>query len=152
MAGNKTLIELLREKKAEKKAEKAIDWDARRSEWLNALRQLIRTLKQWLKPAIQEGLKVEDYSATITEDYLGTYEAPALRITGPDSRTVSVEAKARNVIGAKGRVDLYSGPKKAILVRYGPSRWGIAIQHTRGLEKVELTQDTFSELLADLLE
>jgi hypothetical protein len=152
MAGSSALIELLRKKKAEKKAEKAIDWDACRSEWLDALRQLVRTLKQWLKPAIQEGLKVEDYSATITEDHLGTYEAPALRITGPDSRTVTVEAKACNVIGAKGRVDLSSGPKKAMLVRYGRSQWGIAVRNIRGLEKVELTQDTFSELLADLLE
>ena len=86
-------------------------------EWTQLIADLIRDIAEWSR---DEGWSVDERRVEREESTLGTYEAPSLAIDGPKGHLV-VEPKARYVIGADGRVDLYAWPSlnRFLIVRVG---------------------------------
>jgi len=127
-----------------------------KEEWLGAIDSLFKGIEEWLAPAVQEGVLTTSRSAEgIVEQYLGEYQAPVLRID--DGRaTVRLQPVGGRVVGLvephmhglRGRVDLICGPFKIPLVRDSTGNW-LALP-LRG-EPVELTEETFTEILSEIL-
>ncbi|HQU41285.1 MAG TPA: hypothetical protein PK867_00675 [Pirellulales bacterium] len=128
MTAKEAVLELLkREKEVGDAAAQGVD--AIRREWLLALAELMAQIRQWLKAAEQEKLlQVEEYTASLREERLGNYDAPALKIVTPRGFALNVKPKARFVVGGMGRVDLDAMPKLRILVRKDRTTWQVAKQ------------------------
>jgi len=135
-------------KKREAVAQSALPREKILEEWLEALNSLIRQLEQWLEPALAEGLKIEPYQKEIAEYDLGTYSAPALKISF-GSRTVHVEPVARFIVGGTGRVDIDSSRGIFKLIRDpATGRWFLV---RRTLAEAEpLTETSFSRLMQEI--
>ncbi len=57
------------------------DRHRRRGEWLGAIHRLLDQIRDWLRESDPEGvLDIEPYEVSRTEQNLGTYDAPALKI------------------------------------------------------------------------
>jgi len=57
------------------------DRHRRRGEWLGAIHRLLDQIRDWLRESDPEGvLDIEPYEVSRTEQDLGTYDAPALKI------------------------------------------------------------------------
>lgn len=83
-----------------------IDWEARKHLWLQNLAGFYSTIEDYLAPYREAGkLKVERYSVSLTEEYLGTYPAQAVSVfIGSDK--VTLVPVGTLIIGARGRVDM----------------------------------------------
>jgi hypothetical protein len=117
-------------------------------EWLEALNSLIHQLERWLEPALGEGLKIELDQKEITEYDLGTYSAPALKISF-GSRMVRVEPVARFIVGGTGRVDIDSPRGIFKLIRDPATRRWFLVRRTLA-EAEPLTETSFSRLMQEI--
>lgn len=153
MTGKEQLLELLRDQAAQKIQTEGIDWATKQDEWLESLRKLMAQMKAWLSDAKSDGLlSIEDVTCDLSEDHLGTYSAPGLVITAPSGRKVDVAPHALVVIGAQGRVDLLSGPNRAMLIRSSDTgEWLLATREAGAISTQPLTDETFSEILWAIL-
>jgi len=146
------------------------DRHRRRQEWLAALNNLQRQLREWLHQSDPEGLlDVEPYDVARTERKLGTYDAPALKIRlGPgevgivpmsreitttvfDVATEPSTSLTAGAISFAGRVDVTDGSRKYNLyrqIRGGEDHWWIHDERDR---LTELDSDSFERILQDLL-
>lgn len=107
-------IEFVKRKAAQDQTEagQAIDWDKRKTDWLNELDALYTKMKRYLKPF--DEIQIECSSIQICEDYLGTYDVDKLTFKiGPDK--IIAKPIGTLLIGAWGRVDL-SGPRKTLKI------------------------------------
>jgi hypothetical protein len=151
---NEGLFDLLRKRKDEQERERH-KAPQRKAEWIRELNELYGILKKWLEPGRKEGLlNIADETVELFEDALGgQYQAPALSITTPGGRRIDVRPRGRVIVGAKGRVDLESGPKRALLIRMNPGDWKFALpSETRsGWTTLDLTRELFEETLKDLV-
>lgn len=87
---------------------------ATREKYLQDVRQLLRTIEEWLKPL---GVDIEWRNVELYEEGLGRYEAPALVIFSPSGKHIaSLEPVGALVIGARGRVDLRGKVDRAGIV------------------------------------
>ena len=86
-------------------------------EWTRLVGELIDQIRQW---ATDQGWQVNVQEIERQESELGTYATHRLDIQGPRGHLV-VEPKARYVMGADGRVDLYAWPSlnRLLIVRAG---------------------------------
>lgn len=153
MTAKEAVLELLKREKQVGEAASQ-DVEAIRREWLLAIAQLMAQIRQWLKAAEEEKLlQVEEYTATLQEQRLGSYDAPALKIVTPRGFAVNVRPKARLVVGAMGRVDLDAMPKMRILVRKDRATWQVAKQiGEHGLWSfVDLDENSFWQALNELM-
>ena len=96
--------------RAEAPAESAIDWDARRDEWLRRLDEFYGRVEGYLQPYVERGAVCMDFAQRpMREEHVGAYDARALEIRiGPD--TICLDPIGTELIGAWGRVDMV-GPK-----------------------------------------
>ncbi|HUY34618.1 MAG TPA: hypothetical protein VMV69_17875 [Pirellulales bacterium] len=78
------------------------NWERIRADWIADVTKLADDVEAW---AIKRGWWVGRESLTLTEDRIGSYEVPILRLQTPSSRLI-LEPIARFVMGAEGRVDL----------------------------------------------
>lgn len=86
-----------------------------REVWLSLVDKLLSQIEKW---AGQRDWQIRREEKTITEELIGTYSVPVLQIKLP-AGVLYVEPMARYVIGAGGRVDLYSWPtlQRLLLIR-----------------------------------
>lgn len=90
-----------------------IDWDTQRSEWLQSLEQLYKSIELFLKQYTEnKTIELSFGTKKIIEEYLGEYEAKTAQITIGSNR-IKLDPIGTNLIGAKGRVDL-TGPNGKI--------------------------------------
>ncbi len=137
-----SLVEFLRDQK--RKLERVQKERAKTlSEWLSQLEQLFNDIERWLEPAKKEGLEIGRSKVEISEERLGTYVAPVLEIAFAGTK-VRLEPVGRQVVGALGRVDIYSplGVNKLVLLTDG---WYLVFD--RPEQRLPLTQDTFEDFL-----
>jgi hypothetical protein len=137
-----SLVEFLRDQK--RKLTRVQEERAKTvKEWLSHLERLFTDIEAWLEPAKKEGLEIERGKVEISEEYLGTYVAPVLEIAFAGTR-VRLEPVGRHVIGALGRVDVFSplGVHKLVLLTDG---WYLVIGKPE--QRLPLTQDTFEDFL-----
>jgi len=93
-----------------------------RADWVALVERILSQIEGW---AEQNGWPVHRETKEITEEALGTYAVPVLQIKLPGGR-LYVEPVAREVVGAEGRIDLYSWPglHRLLLVRSG-GKWAL---------------------------
>jgi hypothetical protein len=144
---SQSVSEFFKEKKERLDAEAgAIDWDARKREWVAAVDQLVEKIREFLADPVKEGLlKVDTRPKSISESHLGEYTVPELVLTVGDEEVI-FSPKARNVAGAQGRVDVRGEAGEATLVRQ-PGRWSVVTSRHPQLKTVDLDSDSFVDLL-----
>jgi hypothetical protein len=143
------LLQQLRELK-QRSDERDIESSVMRTQWLAQVDALLRALTAWMRPAMEEGLARVDAAKVQVDDDLGTYEAPALRITLPGLRVVWVRPVGTLRVGAQGIVDVVCGSNRALLVLNRAGVWKL-----RGggpaPSLVLLDNESFARALGDLI-
>jgi hypothetical protein len=144
------LIEFFKAKRAQG-GPANLNWEQRKSEWIENLHGLHKQVTTWLQPAIDAGTVVPDYRSTsITEEFMGAYDAPELALVVGDE-TVVFSPKARNIVGGSGRVDLRGEMGEVTLVLQPDTRWSVVKQRTPTLRVVPLDQDSLLDALRDVM-
>ncbi len=145
MAKMDELAARLREKQKKAKRQE-IDWDKRKTEWIHQLWELFSSIEQWLSPLVKENLaNISRAEFSITEEFMGTYESPSITIQFPDN-PIQLRPVGRNIIGARGRVDVISMRKRAMLLLHEDG-WKIAIKEQQGFDYKMLDEEAFADLL-----
>jgi hypothetical protein len=138
------ITEFLRKQKEAASPERA---ERRRKEWLAALDQLIQQIHSWLTDAEDEKLiKVRKSNITISEETLGTYQAPSLTLT-VGTKTVTLKPIGGVIIGADGRVDMQSAKGTYMFLYLADSKKWVHGFGERPSGFPELTEKVFTDLL-----
>jgi len=148
-------LEEILEKKKEQLDKESRDWKARRDEWLRQITVLLETIRGWIKPLEdKQYLSVETTEITITEELLGTYQAPSMVITFFTGEEVKLIPKGLHIIAGKGRVDLKLGQREIMIVGQDEEPgWFFAEREGRGKPRYfEFCKDNFEQLLQEYLE
>ncbi len=95
--------------RAAKAGAQQVNWQARRVKWLDALEKLFDRIQRELIFAGVDPNHIQDTHHTITEESLGTYDAPGLLVQIGTGR-VTFTPVGSVIIGGYGRVDVY-GPR-----------------------------------------
>jgi hypothetical protein len=105
-----------------------IDWKERRRQWIDAVERLyLKVIGELLAESIaQELVTVSRVQKEIKEEYLGKYRVPEL-VLGINNETVRFSPKGRNIIGAKGRVDLVGELDTMTLILEPAGDWNIVL-------------------------
>lgn len=105
-----------------------IDWEERRREWIDAVTRLYQMVSDDLlaESIAQELVTVSFADKEIKEERLGTYKVPEL-ILNISGETVRFSPKGRNIIGAKGRVDLVGDMDAMTLVLEPSGQWSVVL-------------------------
>ena len=112
------LLEFLEERKGKASS---VDWHAKKEEWVAAVRRLHAKILDLLGPARNSGAVVTlQTEAELTEDFVGTYYAPVLKLTVGDDRVV-FSPQGLHVYGASGRVDL-RGDRGVVSLLFMPEK------------------------------
>ncbi|HTN84368.1 MAG TPA: hypothetical protein VL242_11800 [Sorangium sp.] len=139
-------------------------WAEKKLEWIEDVAVLATNIEEWLAPAVEQRLaRVERRKLELDEPDTGPYEIDALTIHLGD-REVRVEPRgmrvvgvvgtgAARIVGARGRVDLVSGPARATILRRADRTWQLATVDGWPTDKsaVPLTADTLADALAELI-
>lgn len=94
-----------------------IDWDDRKTWWLDQLDKLYDQVETWLGELKDLGVTLERVPRPMYEDRIGDYEAHALVIKAGAER-VEFDPVGTIVIAARGRVDIKGANGKAMLVLF----------------------------------
>ena len=94
------------------------NWREERDEWVRQVERLIGEAEKW---ATEKGWLVDREHRELSEDRLGGYTAPALKMRRPDGTVLLLEPVARFVVGAAGRVEFSVFPSydHEVLARTG---------------------------------
>jgi hypothetical protein len=124
-----------------------IDWKGRREEWIDEVDRLYQKIAgELLAESIAQGLvKVSRGEKKIEEEYLGTYCAPELTLD-ISGETVRFSPKGRNIVGAKGRVDLVGELDAVTLVLEPAGYWSVVLSRVPR-QVVALDSKTLTEAL-----
>jgi hypothetical protein len=119
-----------------------------REEWLGAIDALREQVKGW---AEAQGWRVDQSEREVIEEQIGAYHVPVLEIDTPRGQVV-LEPKGQDLVGARGRVDLYAWPTlyRVMLLRKPGQDW--VVRTESGLNWPHpWEQATFVELAEGLL-
>jgi hypothetical protein len=123
-----------------------------RDEWLGEVSALLRTIREWLRPAVGEGLaRVEPTQVRLSDAPFGDYDAPALKITLPGSRVVWVRPAGVLSVGAKGWVDVTCNASRAMLVLNRSGVWKIRSPDGGSSRLEPLDEPRFADVVAQLV-
>ena len=124
-----------------------IDWKERREQWIDEVERLYqKVVGELLAESIAQGLvRVSRGEKKIEEEYLGTYCVPELNLD-ISGETVRFSPKGRNIVGAKGRVDLVGELDAVTLVLEPAGHWSIVLSRVPRAA-VELDGKTLAEAL-----
>jgi hypothetical protein len=124
-----------------------IDWKERRREWIEAVKQLYQKVTgELLADSIKRQLvTVSRDKKQIKEEYLGTYQVPEL-ILDISGETVRFSPKGRNIIGARGRVDLVGDLDAMTLLLEPEGHWSVVLSRVPR-QVVSLDGKTLAEAL-----
>ncbi len=144
---------LLQQLRELRQAEEQTDAEstAARQSWLHSVDRLLGAIRGWMLPAVQEGLLRLDAAVVhVTEDDIGAYDAPALKLAMPAGRIVWVRPVGTLRVGAQGIVDIVCGSSRALLVLNRAGVWKI-----RGpgpsASLAALDRDAFARVLGELI-
>jgi len=119
----------------------------RRKQWIDALERLYQKITgELLAGSIAQKLvTVSRVDKEIEEEYLGTYKAPEL-ILDINREKVRFSPKGRNIVGAKGRVDLIGDLDSMTLILEPEGHWVIVLSRVPR-QVVALDGNTLAEAL-----
>jgi hypothetical protein len=139
-------------------------WAEKKQEWIDDVAALMGSIAAWLAPAVDEKLaRIERRTLELDELDTGPYVVEALTIHLSD-REVRVEPRGmrvvgviaageKRIVGARGRVDLVSGPARATILRRTDRTWQLAAVDGWPTDRdaVALDAETLSDALAELI-
>ncbi|WPL15267.1 hypothetical protein Thiowin_00152 [Thiorhodovibrio winogradskyi] len=138
-----------------------LDWNARKTKWLDELNQLLSQIRDQLMAAGVARENLQEIGFPLNEEYLGQYQAPGLLIRIGASELV-LQPKGTRIIGALGRVDV-TGPRgrAKLIAELGDEatdpapltqkwHWFIYPEHGRH-GRYPLTDDNLAQLLTQVL-
>jgi len=144
----KDLVEFFQMKKQRSDEESAaIDWGKRREEWISAIETLYASIESWLREPVEKGIvKLYRRARQIEEAHLGLYSVDDLEFTVGDEK-VLFAPKARNIVGAHGRVDVRGEAGEAMLVVQPGPRWSVVASRYPTLRTEALDENSFNQTL-----
>jgi hypothetical protein len=146
------LLGFLRQEKEAADKDK-VDWAKTKEEWAKELASILENMEKWLKPAIDQNLiRLEKGEHAIWEEDLGSYTVPLIVLKTPSGKEVRVRAIGRIIIGARGRIDLVSGGKKASLIKNMKNEWVFSNPLERNVPDLLLCEESFHDILKQLIE
>lgn len=154
MTSKELVIDLLRKQKERESTAGPESIQGRVEEWNHSVESLLSRIREWLRDAEAAGLLTVDMiPVEVREERLGTYQSSGLKLSMPAGVSVRIAPKAREVVGATGRVDFEALPKKAILLRRDGDSWHFAESNPQrgGWSFRDLTEDSFWETLRTLI-
>lgn len=112
--GRKNFEEYLESQKDTNKND--INWDLKKEEWIEEVNSFLKQIGNYFTN-YKDNVVINEQSFTINEEYLGSYEIKKL-ILNFNSDTVIFTPVGRNIIGARGRIDMEgkAGKVKFVLV------------------------------------
>jgi hypothetical protein len=131
---------------------KPADPHARLEKWLGELQWLWATLEAWIQPATNGDIATWALGngVEIYEEALGHYQAQTYELA-VGSHTLTFRPVGSMVAGSRGRVDVVSGSRSAMLLLLdGEHEWMTGMTGPRA-EMKPLTEETFASLLSLLL-
>jgi hypothetical protein len=143
---------LIAEEKAAAAKRPPVDWNARRAEWIESVHGLYETIERFLHEfTIAGDVQVRRRSVELEEEYLGRYQTEAMTIT-VFAKSFELTPRGRNIIGARGRVDLrgpFGQARRLILSREHAEQWEIT-PADQAIPREKLTKASFLETLSQL--
>ena len=116
------------------------------------LAALYGEIRGWLASLTDEGLlTVAEEVMVCSEEKLGRYEVPLLKMRFPDGELVEVRPVARVVFSTRGRVDVTLGARKFMLIRVDRGKWAL-VEGLSPVSTLPLTEDGFMSALRGLLD
>jgi hypothetical protein len=144
---DKRLNELLQKKQKQAGAGEEIDWDDRRSKYINAVMSLYEQIETELaEPIAEKTVTLHRRSKTLTENYIGTYAVEDL-ILVIGSEQVRFSPRGRNIVGAAGRVDVIGERNEATLILQPDSKWAFVQTRQPILQTLPFDGSTLAEVL-----
>lgn len=129
----------------------AIDWDARRDEYLAAVATLYEQVRGWLHSSIEQGnAKVSTRRREIDETHIGSYTVDDLVLTVGDE-DVMFMPRGRNILGASGRVDVSGDNGEATLLLMPGPRWSLLASRQPTMRIEPLDESRFASLLRTVM-
>jgi len=135
--------------KKEKSKGQSIDWNERKSIWINSVDALFAQIKMWLAPFEQKGLvSFHEKDIKCYEDYTGEYVIKKLDIIlGSD--IVSLVPKGTVILGSLGRIDMMGNDGDIMLIEQEWNEWKFA-KRTPKLNMWNLSEESFKATLQNL--
>lgn len=135
------------------KKQSEIDWDKRKSDWINSVNELNQQIQDWFSDFKDEGLlefKLNEKSNS--EEYIGLYKVNELHLCFANGKEVVIEPMGTLIIGAWARFDVYArgyNSGKYYILRYkdeeGNYTWNIVNPDNR--KNVEpLTKEVLEQI------
>jgi hypothetical protein len=123
------------------KQDDAVDWNEVLRQWQNLVTSLAGDVRAWSEA---RGWRVDEKPLTLVEEHLGSYDVPFLVIQL--RQPVFLEPVARFVMGAHGRVDLYSYPSMdRVMLLHNGNEW-IIRPELGPIWPLSWSQETFVDL------
>ena len=133
---------LLDNKTREAAAQKSIDWEAQKKEWLASVEKFYGDMEHWLKKYIDNGrITIEKGVERIQEEHIGKYQA-ASRVIKIGNDRVFLRPVGTLLLGARGRIDM-EGPKATVkFILTGKHSDGIRISLSSPSKKNSVPEST----------
>ena len=150
MVKNNGLLAFVRFKVAEMSGtDPDIDWEARKTRWLNATGNLYRLIRRWLAPLEKDGiLRFSRSSVTLTEEPIGSYEIGVLEFSIGKQR-VRFCPVGTLIGGATGRVDVRGQHGTRSIILRG-NQWFV-VERVPELKTVPFNKKTFKNVLQEIM-
>ena len=171
-------FEELLKKHESKPAEKEVDWEKQKQEWLNFIKVFYDSVESWLAPYQKEGKLSYEYRKTqITEEHIGTYDVDIMVVDFAGQK-LTLEPLGTLLIGTKGRIDMEGtrgrvqfiladkdskGMKVNVSISIGGKSkeepkerkepnwtWKIVLREPRKISYTEFTEDNFFDALMEV--
>jgi len=147
------LVDFLRTKK-EQAPRPEMDWQAKRDAWVGSVKSLYERVKEMLRDSIaSEDVMVSTFDIEVTEDFIGTYSIPALKLTVGTER-VEFLPKGVTIIGAAGRVDIRGERDAVTLIKDSAdvdSGWAVVLQRVPNRKTVPLDRESLRNALEQVM-
>ncbi|MBK8586393.1 MAG: hypothetical protein IPN88_13585 [Bacteroidetes bacterium] len=86
-----------------------VDWEKRKSEWINSVNELNEMIIEWFSDYKAEGLLDFKFSEKEnTEEYIGNYKVNILHLCFTTGKEIVIEPIGTLIIGAWARFDVYA--------------------------------------------
>jgi molybdopterin-binding protein len=142
------LHEFFRGKK-QKAGPDGIDWVTRRDAWIRAVKELYQTVTDDYLKAAKADVEIDYPDKVVTESSIGVYHISELSLRVGDE-VVLFSPKGTNIVGAKGRIDVFGDRGEATIVWLG-DRWSVIASRAPMLRLIDLNAESFSEILKDIM-
>lgn len=148
-------LERVLSEKKQRMEEQSKNCSSTKQDWLQKIDSLYNTIELWLGPLLEKQYANISYSTVlVSEELLGTYEAPAMAVTFFSGEKVVLVPKGLHIVGGKGRVDMKLGLREVMIVgQEKEPGWFLAERVGRGKPRhFDFSQENVEEMLQDLLE